>query len=204
MAKKKQLTTFVTGVGTLVFPFLNKARQYEGKGDYFLDTRIVLTGADADALVEMIDAERTATMMETGVPLHASCPYSPAKDADGNEIDGAIEVRCKLKAIIEIKGQEEPWIRQCEFLDANAAPLLPKPMLGAGTKARLKLEFYRWQASNACGVTPQPVAVQIVELVEYTGKSHASDFGSVDGGYVAPSQQPPSEGDSGAGAGSDF
>lgn len=55
--------------------------------------------------------------------------------------------------------------------------------IGNGSKIIVAFNVYSWESDTGCGMTFQPRAVQVVELVEYVAKDPAADFEEVEGGY---------------------
>ena len=54
-------------------------------------------------------------------------------------------------------------------------------LIGNGSICNIKYMPYEWSAAGRSGVSADLLAVQVVDLVEYGGKT---DFEAVDGGYV--------------------
>lgn len=73
------------------------------------------------------------------------------------------------------------------LFDSNKSPWPLGKEIGNGSKMIIGFDIYAWSGSTGAGLTFQPRAAQVVELVEYTAKNANPDeaFEVVNGGYVA-------------------
>jgi hypothetical protein len=208
MAKqKRKIPTFTSPIGTLVYPFLIKARDYKGDEKFAYSTKLVLTGEEAAAFEKFVDEQLEIAKADHGTKKVANCPYDEHKDDDDNVIEGATAFKFKVAARTETKNGT--WDRRPAIFDSAGTPIVPLPRIGSGTQARVSFQVYRWKNPSGAGVTLQPVAVQVIRLVEFGGNSRTADeygFGAVEGGFVTEGAS--EAGDSEAGAdeprGSDF
>lgn len=187
---------FVTPIGTLVFPALNEPRDYKGNQQFSYDTGLVLEGEDAEELAAFIDElGEEAKRIHKKPKVNPVVPYEVHTDKDGEEIPGQTKFKFKVAAVTKTKKGD--WDRKPAFFDATGTPIEPEPQIGGGTRARIGFQTYLWKNPTQVGVKLQPIAVQVVELVEGGGhRKTASDLGftPVEGGFVAPAA-PPSGGD---------
>lgn len=116
--------------------------------------------------------------------------YGEVYDDDGNPT-GQYFVKAKAKAE-GITQAGKKWKFKPTIFDAKGVPFPEKnpPMIGNGSTGRLALTAYAYAAPIGYGISIRLEAVQIIDLVEYNGKS-ATDYGfSVEEGYsvdeVAP------------------
>jgi hypothetical protein len=183
MAKFKE---YVSPVGTLAWPYFLTPTAFEG-GEEHYKCDLVLDEQEAAEFAALVDGlhEECCNTNAATTKKKAAPPYKPALDKDKNEIPGKVAFRFKVKAVIDTK--KGPWDRQPKVFDAQGTPLTGIDV-GGGTKARIAFTVYSWATAGlGCGVTLQPVAVQVIDLVEKRhGKSaEGYGFGNVEGGFVA-------------------
>ena len=182
----------ITPVGTLKYVFFNEPRDFEDDGRFKYDCKFVLRGADSEALKSSIDA-----VCRDGIGKSAtSLKHAVWKDVeeDGDEYT---EFTFKVNAMGTSKGGK-PYSRKPIFLQADGTPFgMEEPQVGAGTRARIALTPYCWSTKKGdkpTGLTLQPRAVKIIELVERKVRDaghYASAFEAEEGatggnGAVAP------------------
>jgi hypothetical protein len=97
----------------------------------------------------------------------------PYKEND----EGKIEVRFNQKAVIRTKDGEE-FKKTVALLDSKGKPVKADVGNGSTLKACYSIRPYDY---NGCGISIDLNAVQIVDLVEYTGSNF--EFGEEDGGF---------------------
>jgi hypothetical protein len=180
MAKKE---TFVTPQGRLSYPFLTRARDYNRDGNFAYDTGLIVEGEDAAELVAMIDEFMKQAKKESKKP-NGNPPYAPVVDAEGDPVPGKFLFKFRVRATWPDGASRQP-----KFVDADGNNV-PKVnlRLGSGTLARIRFLPNLYGAKNkSSGVTLQPVAVQIIELVEYEGTAEGFEPVKHKGGFKAES-----------------
>lgn len=174
----------LTPIGTLRYPHLEKARDFKGDGNFKYDCQLELEGAEAATMIQQVD-ELLAESGKThkAARLHPA-PYAQVQDQEGNAIPGKYRFRFKVNAKTETKSGDI-WDRRPKLFDALGKPIEPGIGIGNGTKARISFTPYAWKNPSGAGLTLQPTAVQIVELVEFKhGTAEQFGFGQVEGGYA--------------------
>jgi hypothetical protein len=111
----------------------------------------------------------------------------PWKQGTGDD-DGKVIVKFKLPEFTRKDGttSEPPTL-----FDAAKKPWPTGTEIGNGSKMIIGFDIYAWKGSAGNGMTFQPRAAQVVELVEYQGKPDAEElFDVVPGGYQAVDEVP--------------
>ena len=161
-----------TPKGTAQFPWLNKAdTKFSELGDYKVN--LVVPKDEAAAFVKKVtDARKEAAQAEKAKKL-APLPFENELDDQGNET-GNVVIKCKV-ANKRSKRTGEVWDRKPALFDSKLTPI--SATVGGGSQLRLSCELYFWKSANlGMGVMIQPLAVQVIKLVELGGVS-ADDFG---------------------------
>ena len=70
------------------------------------------------------------------------------------------------------------------MVDAGGQPT--KAHVGGGSTIRIGCEMFCWEAAGRKGVSLQPMIVQVIDLVQDTGKVSLEEFGiEVEDGYTS-------------------
>jgi hypothetical protein len=119
--------------------------------------------------------------------LRASSKAYPWTNGTGDDAGKAI-VKFKLPQFTRKDGtkSEGPTI-----FDAAKNPWDARREIGNGSKLCIAFDIYGWSSPSGCGMTFQPRAVQVVELVEYERINPEDQFGVVPGGFVDQAQAVP-------------
>jgi hypothetical protein len=185
--KKEKAETIASPVGTLVYAFLNQARDYNDNGEFAYSTSLLARGQDAADFMKLIDGLMTASQAQFDAKKLEEPPYEPYVDRDNKAHEGVTRFKFKVKTGIETS--RGIWNRKPYFLDAALKPCAVEPMIGEGTEARVAFQVYNWQSKGKAGITLQPIFLQIVKLVEYQPHQISGEevgFTPIDGGYTAP------------------
>ena len=190
--KEEKYPEFTTVVGTLVFPYLNKARDYKDDGKFAYTTGLLLEGQDAANFEREVEALCLESCKRNKTTKRAVVPYGPATEKDENgdkiEVDGSIVFKFRLPAFTKMKSGEI-WERKIAFFDSAGNPLSPPPLIGAGTRAAITFQVYYWKTPLGASAQLQPKGVFIVDLVEFEpGDNRTAEemgFKPITGGYVA-------------------
>lgn len=181
MAKKtnKKSETLMLKNGIITgYSWLEKAdNKFDSAGVYHFD--VELSGKDAKSAKAAIDKAMEKNLADKEGSRMAKAPYYVDKATK------TLTVRCKVKAKITLKDGTEIK-RKVEIYDSNT-DLVTKPLgVAAGTKVNVMTKVYGWSvASSGCGISLQPEAVQILDLVSYftDDKDKGSIFDKVEGGF---------------------
>jgi hypothetical protein len=153
---------------------------------------VILTQADGEKLTKaMIDAQATFRKSEkakTGKTLPNGEMYrlkqKGTTDDNGNFIADA-------SGTYELKLQRDVEKGKIKIIDCSIPPediTTKAPAIAEGSSVRVMLTINPYNDKGKVSVSLTPVAVQLVELVEYGGVSMeeiTDGFGEFEGGYVA-------------------
>jgi hypothetical protein len=157
----------VTAVGTFKFANLNVARDYNNNGKFAYDAKFVLEGAEAQIVKDAIEV---ICMAELGKP-HSGLTFPVYKDETDDDGSEYTVFSLKVKASIESKSGKT-IDKKPKFLTTAGVPVSPEPIVGGGTRAAVCIRPYTWEKPFP-GITLQPDAVMIHELVEYIPRDDA-------------------------------
>ena len=162
--------------GIAVFPALNTPDdKFHDLGMYKADVRVPLEEAKPimDRLSKLYK-EWTGKDLKPG----KTNLWSIDEDDQG-ERTGTITFRCKVKNIRRKDGQI--WDRKPKQYDTQNNVI--NEQVWGGTEYVVGAEVYPWTAGADKGISLQPVAVQIINLVGPSGDGDAG-FETIDGGFV--------------------
>ena len=100
-----------------------------------------------------------------------------------NDDTGKVTVRFKLKAKVTPK-QGDPFEQRPALFDAKGKPIGPDAKIGGGSKVKVAYELVPYYTAIAgAGVSLRLKAVQVIDLVEFSGgaSSEAYGFGEEEG-----------------------
>lgn len=178
MAKKtkEKLPSVVTPTGTAVYPYLTKPdTQFDSDGEFKVG--LVLPHHEAQGLIQTIDAAMVEALekAKSDNPTKAkkikaaNPPYSEVTDEEGQET-GEIKFNFKMKAKITTK--DGSVINQRPGIFDAAGHALMNGSIGGGSRMKVSAELVPYFTDLVgAGITLRLKAVQVIELVEYTGKT---------------------------------
>ena len=173
-----------TPVGTAKWPFLNKPSTIFAPA-YKVD--LVLPAKEAKPIIDKIKAVQTDKAAGKNVKL-AALPIETEFDNQGNKT-GNVILKCKSTISEHFDPKPVIFDSRCNKIDVA---------IGGGTKMKIALELYCWEAASlGVGVTLQPRAVKLIDLVEDTGNASAENCGASadsygfeeEDGYVADEKE---------------
>ena len=159
-----------TPIGTAVFPALRTPdTKFDALGIYKADLR--LSAEDAKPLMNNLTS---IFKRHTGrAPVAAdNTMWMKEVDKETGEETGNIILKMRVKNRKRKNG--EIWDRRPVLFDSELVPLDANPW--GDTKMRVSASVYAWDTGAKKGVSLQPVAIQILDLVEGDGLN-ASSFG---------------------------
>jgi len=164
MAKNVKYTT---PAGIARYPWLNKAdTKWKPEGEY--KVTLVVPKKTAEPLLKVCIEARTECAKQNKTKKFAELPIQPEVDDQGNET-GNMLIKCAVKC-------REGWDRKPKLFDAAGNRIDVR--VGGGSKIKVNVEVYAWfAASLGAGVSLQPVAVQVLDLVEVEAGGTASSYG---------------------------
>jgi hypothetical protein len=164
--------TITTPAGIARYPSLNRAdTKFDDIGVFKVN--LEMSSDDAAPFIEAIDglfseflADKKRELKKEKLKLHAF-PWE--------ENDGMTQLKLKVKAIGKTKEGEE-YSRQPKLFGADGQPL--EANVGGGSKLKVAVVPYFWYtASLGAGITLQPKAVQVLDLVTWGDGGSASAYG---------------------------
>ena len=168
MAKKskKNYVKMSTPVGVAQWPHLSAPdTQYDVFGSY--SVKLVMSKDDAGPILRKCKEVQEAI----GNDSLADLPYK--KD----EKTGDFILNFKMKAGGMYPDKTTWEAKPPPMFDAKGTPM-KGVAVGAGSKIKVRFQIYDWDSDKyGAGVTLQPLAIQVLDLVEYQSSTDASDFG---------------------------
>lgn len=181
MAKKSQKITL--GPGIAAYPKVDRPdTKFDENGQYSCD--IVMPEAEAAPIMKRL-SDYQKDKLDKAPSKSGNSMWEPVEDEDGNPT-GDIKFKIKVKNRIS-KKTGKLWDRRPKVFDAAGKLIEGETNLGGGSRVKVSCELYDWESGGKNGISLQLQAIQILELVEYTGGgADASEYGfGEEEGYVA-------------------
>ena len=164
--------TLTTPAGVARYPRLNSPdTKFSEEGVYKVDLEMSADEAEpflkqVEAMFSEFVADKKRELKKDTLKIHAA-PWS--------ENDGLVQLKLKVKATG--KGKDgETYTRQPKLFDA--AGQITSENVGGGSKLKVAVVPYFWYtASLGAGITLQPKAVQILDLVTWSSGGTAEYYG---------------------------
>lgn len=195
--KYKDAVKITTPAGTAKYPRLNTpSTKFNPEGVY--EIQVVLDESEKSvsefrAKLEKLEADAHAAgkkELKPGKKLKlADSVIKPVLDDEGNEVDGKFEVKAKMKASGIRKKDNSPWTMKPAIFDAKGKPAALK--VGGGSTVKVALEASPYNSPTlGCGISLRLQAVQVIDLVEFSGGQDAGAYGfGEEDGYEAPAEE---------------
>lgn len=176
MATKKIKLT--TPAGVAVYPRLSRPdTKYHEYGVYKADVRIPIE--EAKPLLNEIGKIYKQHVGEA----HPKLPRSKDKEAvwyyelddEGDVIKDHVIFKLRAKNVKTSSG--DIWDRKPRQFDARKNLIKNGPTIGGGTIMKVSFEVDCYNTKSSAGLRLVPLAVQILDLVEYDAGGSAEDFG---------------------------
>lgn len=182
MSKVKN-TRYTTPAGIAQYPYLTKPdTKFNPDGEYKLSVEIKDPNLSAP-LVAFLDEQFAASVAKA----KKENPGKKIKEGDVpysvNDDTGAVTVRFKLKAKVTPK-MGDPFEQRPALFDAKGKPIGADAKIGGGSKVKVAYELVPYYTAIAgAGVSLRLKAVQVIDLVEFSGgaSSEAYGFGQEEG-----------------------
>lgn len=174
MPKKMKMTS---PKGTAVWPWLNEPdTRWNEVGTYSVTLKMDAQTAEPflAKLKEFYKEGYTECLKEQGKNKlkNATMPWFNVEDDQGNET-GEIGFKFKNNASYDYDGKKVET--RVQLIDSQRNPVTAK--VGGGSTIRVGFEPYVWfVGSQGVGMTLRLKVAQVLELVEYGGKSAADEF----------------------------
>lgn len=194
MAEKKKRDNRISEAGIAVYPRVTGEpdTQFDKDGSYSIKVRYEASNekgaAFGAALKKEIDERMKATLAVAKKEHPAKVAAAKAKKAKPpeapklastpyfeDEESGDITFSFKMKASGVTK-DKKPWNRKPAVFDAKGTPVAQDIKLGGGSIVKVSFEPSDFYTTVGAGVSLRLNAVQIIELVEWTGGT-ASSYG---------------------------
>lgn len=164
--------TITTPAGIARYPHLNRPDlKFDDVGVFKVN--LEMSNEDAESFIAKIDelftefvSEKKRELKKDKLKMHAF-PWE--------ENDGMTQLKLKVKAVGKTKAGEE-YSRQPKIFGADGKPL--EANIGGGSKIKVAVVPYFWYtASLGAGITLQPKAVQVIDLVTWGDGASAEAYG---------------------------
>jgi len=165
-------TTLTTPAGIARYPSLNRPdTKFDDIGVFKVNLELSAEDAkpfldDVEEILAEFVANKKRELKKDKLKMHA---------APWEENDGVVQLKLKVKAIGKTKAGEE-YSRQPKLFGADGQPL--EANVGGGSKIKVAVVPYAWYtASLGAGITLQPKAVQVLELLTWGDGGSAASYG---------------------------
>jgi hypothetical protein len=164
--------TITTPVGIARYPHLNRPdKKFSEVGEFKVN--LELPSDEAEPFVKQVEAlfaefvaAKKTELKKDKLKLHA---------APWEENDGVIMLRLRVKAVGKSKEGEE-FSRAPKLFNASGEIITDN--IGGGSKLKVAVVPYFWYtASLGAGITLQPKAIQVLDLVTWGDGGSASAYG---------------------------
>ena len=164
--------TITTPAGIARYPHLNRPDlKFDDVGVFKVN--LELSSEDAEPFLKQVEAlmsefvaEKKRELKKDKLKMHA---------APWEENDGLVQLKLKVKAVGKTKSGEE-YSRAPKIFGADGKPL--EANIGGGSRIKVAVVPYFWcTASLGAGITLQPKAVQIIDLVTWGDGGTAESYG---------------------------
>lgn len=166
---------YTTPKGTAKYPWLNTPdTKFNPDGEY--KTSLVLPLEEADTIMQFLDEQLAKSIAQA----KKDNPGKKVKEADApysvNEETGELSINFKLKAkVTPQKG--DPFEQKPAVFDAKGKPL-QGVNVGGGSTIKVSYEVYPfYTAMIGAGISLRLKAVQVLNLVEFSGGAGAQAYG---------------------------
>lgn len=181
---------YTTPKGTAKYPWLSVPdTKFNSDGEY--KVTLVVPVEEADTILQFLDEQMSASEAKA----KKENPGKKVKVADApykvDEENGNVEINFKLKARVNMQNGDS-FEQKPALFDAKGKPI-QDVNVGGGSKIKVSYEcvpFYT--ALIGAGVSLRLRAVQVIDLVEFTGGADASAYGfEEEEGYAAQAEDNP-------------
>ena len=164
--------TITTPAGIARYPHLNRPdTKFDDVGVFKVNLELTAEEAEpflkeVEALVSEFVAEKKRELKKDKLKMHA---------APWEENDGLVQLKLKVKAMG--KGKDgETYSRQPKLFNASGEIITDN--IGGGSRIKVAVLPYVWYtASLGAGVTLQPKAIQVLDLVTWGDGGSAAAYG---------------------------
>jgi hypothetical protein len=165
--------TITTPVGIARYPHLNRPdKKYKEEGEYKVN--LEMSSEEAEPFIKQVEALFSEFVAAKKVELKKE--KLKLHDAPWQENDGQTILKLRVKAIGKSKKTGETFNRTPKLFNASGEEITDN--IGGGSKLKAAIVPYCWYtASLGAGITLQPRAVQVLDLVTWGDGGSASAYG---------------------------
>lgn len=211
MSDKKKLETVVTPAGIAKYPRLNSPdTKFNPEGDYKITLVLNKKEKGVPEFLKKLESLHAQALRDAQAAAKkgkkvkaAESPIKAHVDDDGNEVAGSVEISAKMKASGKREDGTE-WTQRPAIFDAFRKPATVK--VGAGSKVKVSVELNPYNSpSLGAGLSLRLKAVQVIDLVEFSGEKSAAGYGfeEEEGGFSAEDSEGADDSESGEDTGDD-
>lgn len=182
---KPKTPRYTTPAGIAQYPYLNKPdTKFNPEGEYKINLEI--DAEDAGPICTFLDEQLAAAIAKAKKENPGKKIKEGSAGYETNEETGKTVLKFKLKAKVTTKSGDS-WDQKPVIFDAKGKPLTTPPNVGGGTKCKVSYEVIPYYtAMVGAGISLRVKAVQIINLVEYSGGASAGAYGfGEEDGYEA-------------------
>jgi hypothetical protein len=165
-------STITTPAGVARYPHLNRPdTKFDDVGVYKVNLELTAEEAEpfiaqVEALLAEFVAEKKRELKKDKLKMHA---------APWEENDGVVQLKLKVKAMGKAK-DGETYSRAPKLFNASGEVITDN--IGGGSKLKVAVVPYCWYTGTlGAGVTLQPKAVQVLDLVTWGDGGSAAAYG---------------------------
>lgn len=137
--------------------------KFDELGQYKAD--IAVEASEAKDLMKRLQ-EIHKSHTGKAAPASKNSMFEKEVDEEGEET-GRVVFKFRVKNRTTKTG--DLWERQPKVFDAKGNRILDIPNIGGGSTLKVFFEIYEWSAGGKMGVSLQPLKVQLIDLVEFSG-----------------------------------
>jgi hypothetical protein len=186
---KTKTPRYTTPVGIAQYPYLTKPdTKFNPEGEFKVNLEI--NAEDAAEICTFLDEQLAAAVAKAKKENPGKKIKEGSPGYEVNEETGKVTLKFKLKAKVTTKSGDT-FDQKVALFDAKGKPITPAPNIGGGSKVKVAYEvFPYYTAMVGAGVSLRVKAVQILDLVEFTGGASAGAYGfGEEDGYEAKASE---------------
>lgn len=190
MATRQKNPGITTPKGTAVYPHLHAPdTKFDAKGVYKVG--IKLSADDAQVVIDAINEvmPRAQELLDEAKAKEKAKnklkDYSLSDEPWSEDEEGNITFNTKMAARVTSKKDGKTYDLKPKLFDAKGNPIKFGTRIGGGSLVRLRIEFipYFNAASKSAGVSLRLVAVQVIELRQFSANADTFGFDAEEDGF---------------------
>lgn len=180
---------YTTPAGVAQYPYLNKPdTKFNPEGEYKIN--LELDAEVASEICTFLDEQLAVSVAKAKKENPGKKIKEGSAGYEVNEETGKVTLKFKLKAKVTTKSGDS-FDQKVVLFDAKGKPLTTPPNVGGGSRVKVSYEVVPYYtAMVGAGVALRVKAVQILELVEFSGGASADAYGfGQEDGYEAKASE---------------